>query len=403
MAYKYKAYTADKKIVQGTIEVASENMAEGALYRAGYEHIISLTEVAPGPTLESLIPTLFGVKSRDVIDLYNQLATLIESGISILMALRLLEGQTSKAALKKIIGGIIEEIQGGNSFSQALSRHPEVFTYTQCQAIKASEQSGNLELGLRQAAIYMEKQGATTQKIRRAMLYPAFVLLMAGGVSVLLVTIALPPLMDLFASLNAELPWMTKVLISVTSFFTQYNLYIIMALFALVMLTVGILRLPAGRRAMDTLMLRIPVIGGINIERSMQHFCQTAAMLLKAGLRLTQVMDTTIQINKNCIIRQSLSDVRDKLVQGEGLSQPMAENELFPSLLVEMVVVGEKTGAMDSTFATLADFYEKRVDRKIEALTSMIEPALTIVIGLVVIFIALSMIIPLYSVLRSIH
>ena len=131
MPYKYKAYTADKKVVQGTIEVTSESMAEGALYRAGYQHILSLTEVAPGPTLESLIPTLFGVKARDVIDFYNQLATLIESGISILMALRLLEGQTSKASLKKIVGGIIEEIQGGNSFSQALGQHPAVFNYTQ--------------------------------------------------------------------------------------------------------------------------------------------------------------------------------------------------------------------------------------------------------------------------------
>jgi type IV pilus assembly protein PilC len=147
----------------------------------------------------------------------------------------------------------------------------------------------------------------------------------------------------------------------------------------------------------------MPVIGSISIERSVQHFCQTAAMLLKAGLRLPHIMEITIQTNRNHIIRQALSSVRDRLVQGEGLSQPLSEIKLFPPLLVEMVIVGEKTGMMDSTLATLADFYEKKVDRRIDTLISMIEPALTVVIGVVVIFIALSMITPLYSILRSIH
>jgi type IV pilus assembly protein PilC len=150
-------------------------------------------------------------------------------------------------------------------------------------------------------------------------------------------------------------------------------------------------------------MLKIPVIGTIVTERSMQYFCQTTAMLLQAGLRLPMIMDIIILTNRNRIIRQALSHVRDSLVQGEGLSQPMAENELFPPLLVEMVVVGEKSGAMDTTLVTLADFYDKKVSRRIDILISMIEPVLTVIVGLVVIFIALSMITPLYSILRSMH
>jgi type IV pilus assembly protein PilC len=163
------------------------------------------------------------------------------------------------------------------------------------------------------------------------------------------------------------------------------------------------LRLPSVKLARDRLLLKIPLIGNINIERSMQQFCQTASMLLKAGLRLPQIMDIVMQTNRNQIIRQALSNVRGRLVQGEGLSQPMSENGLFPVLLVEMVVVGEKTGAMDSTLATLAGFYERKVDRRIDVLISMIEPLLTLIIGVVVIFIALSMITPLYSILRSMH
>ena len=226
---------------------------------------------------------------------------------------------------------------------------------------------------------------------------------MAVGVSVLLITVALPPLVNLFKSLGAQLPWMTRLLIRITDFFLQHKLYVLGGVVAIIMSIIGLLRLPSVKLARDRFMLKIPLIGTINIERSMQHFCQTTSMLLKAGLRLPQIMDIVIQTNRNQIIRQALSNVRDRLVQGEGLSQPMAENKLFPALLVEMVVVGEKTGAMDTTLATLADFYEHKVDRRIDVLISMIEPVLTVIIGLVVIFIALSMITPLYSILKSMH
>jgi len=239
--------------------------------------------------------------------------------------------------------------------------------------------------------------------MKRAMLYPAFVLLMAVGVSILLITVALPPLVALFTSLGAELPWMTRLLITITDSITNNMLYILGGLLIIIMSTFGWLRLPWAKQAMDRLMLKIPVIGAINIERNVQQFCQTTSMLLKAGLHLTQVMDTATQTTRNRIIRQALIDVRNKLVQGQGLSQPMAEITLFPRLLVEMVAVGEKTGAMDTTLATLADLYERRVDSRIDVLTSMIEPALTVIIGMVVVFLALSMITPLYSILRSMH
>lgn len=403
MSYKYTAYTTDKRVVQGTIEVTSESLAEGALYRAGYQHIISLKEVPHGLSLESQIPTLFGVKTQEVIEFSGQLATLIESGITIHNSLQLLEGQTTKKSLKKTIYGLIEEIQGGNSLSQALSNYPLVFSNTYCQVIKASEQAGNLEIGLRQAAGYMEKQSVANQKIKRAMLYPAFVMLMAAGISILLITVALPPLVALFNSLGAELPLLTTLLINITSFFLDRIYYVIAGILIIIMLIISLLKLPSVKLLKDSIILKMPIIGNISIERSVQNFCQTSAMLLKAGLRLPTIMEIAIQTNRNRVIRQALSNVRDRLVQGEGLSQPLGEIKMFPPLLVEMVIVGEKTGTMDNTLATLADFYEKKVDRRIDALISMIEPALTAVIGVVVIFIALSMITPLYSILKSMH
>jgi len=400
--YQFTAYTLDKKIVQGNIDATSENMAEEALYQAGYQRVLSLREIRPRLSLKALFPTLFGVKSQDVIDFSHQLATLIESGVTILTALELLKAQAPREAFRNIIGGLIDELQGGSSFSQALSKYPEVFSYTYCQVLKASEQAGNLEVGLRQVAGYMGKRAVTTSKVKRALAYPAMVLLMAIGVFVLLITVALPPLMGLFESLGAELPLATTLLIATADFFINYQFYLLWGAFILVTLVVVYTRLPAGKLTMDRLKLKMPLIGSIAIEHNVCHFCQITSMLLKAGLPLPQVMDIAIQTSGNRIIRQALGDVREKLLQGQGWSQPMAENELFPPLLVEMVAVGEKTGTMDSTLATLSDYYEERVEQRINTLVSMIEPVLTVAIGLVVAFIALSLITPLYSILRSI-
>ncbi len=403
MAYKYRVYTGDKRIVQGMIDVTSEGMAEEALYHQGYQRILSLEEARPKQGWQELIPSLFGIKTRDILDFSKQLASLIESGIPLLTALHLLEGLASKAALKEVIAGLAEELQAGNLLSQALGKYPQVFSDAHCQVIKASEQVGNLEVGLRQVASYIEKRSTTKQRITRALAYPAVVLLMAIGVAALLVTVALPPLVELFNSLGAELPWMTELLIAVASFVINYKLYLLGGLVTLVILIAGYVRSPAGKLTVDRLMLRVPVIGQLTIERNICQFCQSVSMMLQAGLRLPQVMDIVIQTVGNRIIRQALREVQEKLVQGQGLSQPMAGIDLFPKLLVEMVVVGEKTGNLDSNLATLGDFYEQRVDQRISTLIAMIEPVLTVVIGLTVVFIALSMITPLYSILRSMH
>jgi len=401
MAYQFKAYTLDKRVVQGTIDAASESTAEEALYRAGYQRILSLKQTRPGFSLEQLLPTLFRVKTQDVIDFSRQLATLIESGITILTALQLLAEQAFRAAFSKVIAGLVNELRGGSSLSQALSKYPQAFSYTYCQVVGASEQAGNLEVGLRQMAGYMEKQTATKKRIKSALTYPIVVLSMAIGVFVLLITVALPPLVGLFTSLGTELPWMTRLLIAISNFLTNYKFYLLGGVAIIIMSIIGYARLPAGKLTIDRLMLKLPLIAPITVQRNVCHFCRTASMLLKAGLLLPQAMNIVIQTVGNRIIRQALREVREKLIQGQGLSQPMATIDLFPRLLVEMISVGEKTGNLDSTLATLGDYYEQRVDQRVNSLVSMIEPTLTVGVGLVVAFIALSIITPLYSILGS--
>jgi len=399
--FEYTAYTADGKTVKGTIDGTSETMAEDALYQAGYQRILSLTEVRPQKSIRELMPSFFGIKGGDVVDFSRELATLIESGVNILNALQLLQEQNTNSAFKKVIADLINDLRGGSSFSVAISKYPQVFSRTYCQVMKASERSGSLEAGLRHIAEYIDKQAAARKKIQGALAYPILLGLMGIGVSVILLTVALPPLVEMFSTLNATLPLQTRILIGVSNFLTDYKIHILVGLVALAGLGIACLRFPEGKLAFDKFLLRMPVIGPIVLQRNMYHFCHTTAMLLKAGLHLPEIMDIVVPSIGNGVVHQALVELREKLVQGQGLSRPMAEIGLFPSLMVEMVAVGEKTGDLESMVANIADRYEYAVDQRIAGLVRMIEPAMTVLSGLLVGFIALSFIGPLYSIVGT--
>jgi type IV pilus assembly protein PilC len=403
MVYRYSAYTLDKRIVQGTIDAATEKLAEEALYRAGYFRVLKLREISRGLSLSRLMPGFFGVRAQDIIDFSRQLASLIEAGIPILTAMQLLGDQTPSAPLRKVIAGLVRDISEGSSLSQALAGYPQVFPNTYCQVMKAAELAGNFEVALKQVADHMEKEMTTTKKVKRALVYPAVVLLLAVGVFILLTTVALPPLVKLFTSLHAELPWTTKSLLVLGSFMIDYRIHLLAALAALLILLIAGMKTPAGKQAIDSLLLKAPLIGEIMIQRSMCHFCRTASMLLKAGLPMPQILNTVTQTVDNSPLSRALKEVRKKLVQGQGLSQPMSEIDVFPQLMVEMVVVGETTGTLDTSMNTMADLYERRVEQRVQTLISMIEPALMIIVGLVVAFVAVSMVTPLYSILKTMY
>ncbi|MCX7911685.1 MAG: type II secretion system F family protein [Dehalococcoidales bacterium] len=400
MTYRYQAYTSDKKIVKGVIEAASESLAEDALYRAGYERIISLEEVTR-PSFKGFLQP--GVPVRHIIDFSSQLATLLGSGIGLVTALDLLAEQITQKTLRKTVEDIARRIRGGSSFSDALSQHPALFNQTYCQVIRASEQTGRLDIGLKQAAGYLEKRLNMAQKIRRAMVYPSFVLITAVLVVILLLTVALPPLLNLFQSLNAPLPWTTRFLMAVAGFLLDNGLYLLLALAVIVLGAILLLRLPSVKLKWDAGVLKLPLIGNVITELNLQSFCQTTALLLQAGVRLPAILELVSSTGQNSTVCRVLGRVRERLIQGEGLSRPMAETGFFPPLMVEMVMIGEKSGTLDTTLGTLADYYAERVSRRIDTLITAIEPTLTIIVGLAVIFIALSMITPLYTILRAIR
>ena len=336
-----------------------------------------------------------------MIDFSRELATLIESGVNILNALQLLGEQNANSAFKKIITELISELRGGNSFSMAVSKYPQIFSQTYCQVMKASERSGNLETGLKHIAEFMDKQAAAKKKIKGAMAYPILLGVMGIGVSVILLTVALPPLVGLFSTLNATLPLQTRLLMGLSNFMSDYKLHLLLGLIAFAGLVFASLKFPEGKLVFDKLLLRTPFIGPIVLARNMYHFCYTTGLLLKAGLHLPEIMDIVVPSVGNRVVHKALMELREKLIQGQGLSQPMAEIGLFPSLMVEMVAVGEKTGDLEVMISNIANRYEHLVEDRINGLVKIIEPAMTVLSGLLVGFIALSFIGPLYSIVGS--
>lgn len=400
MIYKYVAYAPTGEQVVGSVDAASEEVAERTLWDWQYK-VVLLRPVRPRPRLDQLIPSLFGVKPREVITFSRQLATLVESGIALLPAIELLQDQ-SGGVLARVLGEMTRDIKNGSPFSTAIAQHPEVFPPLYGRLMEVGERTGNLEVVLRQVATHIEKEQALVKRVRGAMAYPAFIVVLAIVVVGILVTTALPPLLSLFDEFNAQLPLPTRVLLGVSGFAITYKIHMLVAAIAVAVAATWYLRQPAGRRQLDRVLARSPVIGPINVQANVSRFSRTIAMLLRAGLPLSNIMELVLQTTQNQTIREELAGVRDELLRGEGLAKPMAASKLFPSMLSQMIAVGEETGALDTNLETLADFYAQEVDDKVGALTSMIQPAMTLVIGLGVAFIALSIIMPMYSIMGNI-
>jgi len=401
MSYEYVAYSRDKRVVRGTLSVTSENVAEEALEEQGYR-VLSLKQVRPRLGLEERLPTFFGVKTRDVIAMSRQLATLVGAGIPLTMALRLLQEQVTSAALGRVIAELLRDLQGGSSFSEALAKHPRVFPPVYRQIVGWGQKAGDLDMALTRAVNYMARGRAAMEKAQQAMVYPVMVLCLAIAIVGLLLTVALPPLVGMFTGLGVNLPLPTRLLIALTGFVGHYKFYLLGTALALATLITIYLGRPAGRLMFDKLRLKVPIIRGITIQSNMALMSRTMSVLLKSGLSMPSIMDILCQSVPNRVISQALMQVREGLLQGRGLSQLMAANPVFPRLVVQMVVVAEQTSSLESSLTALADFYENEVEQKLNGLISLIEPAMTLFIGLVVAFIALSLIMPMYSILGAV-
>jgi type IV pilus assembly protein PilC len=396
MNYTYLGYTGDRQIVKGKISAADERAASDMLSNIGYR----VVSIKPASSFLSFSGGgLFQpkVKTAELVTFSRQLALLLESGVGIIQALELLQTQATDSALKKVLMSIIHDLRGGKSLSLALAQYPKVFSKLYCKMIGVGEQTGSLETVLRSLATYIERQTASMAKIKQAMMYPAVVFCLAIVVAIIMLTVLLPPLIKMFSSLGGTLPLPTRILLATMGFLQSYGLVLIIGLVAAGVLGFFYSRTPNGRYNRDMMMLRLPLIGRLNLVTELARICRSLSVLFRAGLPIPEVMALTIQATGNRVVARALSQVEHGMLRGQGMAKPMSMNHIFLPMMVEMTKVGEETGSLDESLILVAENFEIEADRRTQTLLGMIEPVMTIAMGLGVGFLALSVFMPIYS------
>ncbi len=402
MDYQYVAYTEDKKLVKGKLSATSEEAAINLLNYGGYQ-AVSLKPITPFLNMENLFSRFSRVKPREIVMFSRQFALLLESGTDIVSSLELMQSQVTNRKLQEVIGDVASDIRGGSSLSAALSKHPQAFPELYYRTIAAGEQAGNLEVVLRQMADYLERQSDVEKKIKNAMTYPIIVAIVAVIVAVIIVTKVLPAFVDLYSSFNVELPLTTRMLMGMSDWLIDYGLFLLLGILAVIIIIFVYFRTPVGKYQWHQLLLKLPVIGRINLLGELSRCCRTISLLFRVGLPLPEILAQAIHGTKNKIMRQNLTEVQQELIRGEGLSKPMGRRKVFMPLMVQMAGVGEETGNLDNTLATVAQTYEVEADDKINSAVALIQPVVTVAIGLVVGYIAVSMVQAMYSIYGKVN
>jgi len=395
MEFEYVGYNQERRIIKGKLTADTEKEAGDQLAESGCQ-VITLKA---NKSLLSNSPTIFRktVKPEEIIMFSRQLALLLESGVGIVQGLELLQKQSTNKDFTRILKSIVADLRAGSPLSASLDKHPEAFSKMFCKIIAVGEQTGQLEGVLRNLADYTEQATAAVRKIKQAMTYPVIVLVLAVIVSIITVTFVMPPIMNLFKSFGGELPIVTRILIGGMEFISANGLYLLLGILILVLVILIYTGTPNGAYQRDNLFLRLPVLGRLNLLNGLGRVCKSISLLFKSGLPLPDILTLTAESSGNRVIARALMDVEQDIIKGEALAVSMQRKPIFLPLMVEMTRVGEETGNLDNTLTIVADSFEIEAGDKLQTLLGMIEPAMTITIGLVVGFLALSIFIPLYS------
>lgn len=340
------------------------------------------------------------VRRRDLIATISQLAILVESGVTLTSALAATIEEEKNSKIRLVLKKVKQAVEGGQDFSTAISQFPQVFNPTFIALAKAGEKTGALGAMLRRAAAYLQAEHEIRAKIRSAMIYPTVMLIMAVGVTGFLLTFVLPRFVPVFEARHATLPRITVIMLGISSFFTKYGLACLGLVGIVFFLGLIARKSEKGRRWLDSVKLRLPLLGNITKRSSLARSIRTLGTLLASGIPVLEAMELAADIADNCVIREAWLTIRDGLIEGKRICDCMKHIDLFPKSLIQMVAAGEETGKLDLVLDKTAEFYEKELETTIKTATSLIEPAMIIVMGVVVGTIGLSLLLPIFSLSR---
>jgi type IV pilus assembly protein PilC len=395
----WEARTKQGETKKGEMEAADAEAVNARLRSLGY----TPAKVKKKPLEISLkIPGLGGVGQKDMVIFTRQFATMIDAGLPLVQCLDIIANQTPNPIFRDVLFKVKGRVEGGSTFADALREHPKVFDELYTQLVAAGETGGILDTILNRLGAYIEKNAKLRRKVTGAMVYPSIVILVAIGVTAVLLLYVTPVFEKMFKDFHSEMPGPTVVVINFAHWVQANVFYMVGGVIALIFIISTLYRNPQGRRFIDKWMLRFPIIGDVLRKVAVARFTRTLGTMISSGVPILDGLEVTAKTAGNRTIEEAIFYTRAKIAEGKTITQPLGETNVFPSMVVQMIGVGEATGAMDQMLNKIADFYDDEVDTAVASLTAMIEPILMVFLGGVVGGFLIAMYLPIFSIAGAI-
>jgi len=400
--FVYEAVDPSGRIVKNKVEADNEQVVLAKLREQQF-HVVSLNEAKGGLKVRMAGGKAQKIKLQTLVVFSRQFATMIDAGIPIIKCLDILEGQTKEDSMKAVISATRKDVKGGLSLTDAIAKHPNAFSKLYINMIRAAEIGGILDVILDRLAGFLEKEMEIRGKIKSAMMYPIIVLNFAGVMVLALFMFVLPRFKEIFLSMNVEMPVVTLALFATGDWLQSYWWVV------LIMGVAGFIgfkqydKTARGHYNIDKLKLRVPIFGDLSLKMSIARFCRTFGTLIASGVPMMRSLEIIGETSGNAVLAESIVNARTSIREGAKISHPLAASGLFPSMVTHMIDVGEETGRLSEMLCKVADFYDDEVDSLVKGLTSLIEPMLIVFMGVLVGFIAISVMSPIFKLVSSIH
>jgi type IV pilus assembly protein PilC len=404
-SYAYKVRDKHGKTLTGSIDAESTALVANKLRQMGYVPIAIDKKASGGMKKEFKIPGTSGgskIKVKEVSVFSRQFAVMINSGLTLLRSLQILAAQTDNKKLAAVIDSVRQDVESGSSLSQALARHPKQFNRLFVAMIRAGETGGVLDETLNQLAGTIEKQVELRGKIKSAMTYPAAVLGLVVMILTAMLVFIVPMFQGMYKTLGGTLPLPTKVLLLVSKIFVKWFPIIIIFDVAVIFALKKWVKTTKGRATWDALKLKIPVFGKLVHKTALARFSHTFAVLLRSGVPILEALEITSETVGNVVVARAIKDVQQGVKEGESIAKPLEGHAVFPPMIVQMMAVGEETGALDELLEKIAGFYDQEVEATVNALTSLLEPLLITVLGGAVGGMVISLYMPMFNIIKLI-
>lgn len=403
MLFSYQAIDQTGKTVEGTIDAVSQDVAIGSLQRRSLT-VVSIDEQGKGKGLAALgsISLFESVSNRDMVIVSRQIATLFEAQVSALRVFRLLAEQTEKPYLAKVLTEVADDLQAGNQISKALSKHPKVFSEFYVNMVRAGEESGKLDATFLFLADYLDRNYELMSKARNALIYPAFVILTFFSVMALMLTLVIPKVSAILIESGQEIPIYTKVVIAMSNALTDYGVFIFVLLILGGFVTARYVRTDAGARSFDKLKLSIPYIGLLYEKLYLSRISDNLNAMLSSGINTIRALEITAAVVGSRVYRDILEETIESVKSGNPISESFAKYPEMPSIMVQMMKVGEETGEVGNILEKLARFYRREVTNAVDTLVNLIEPVMIVALGLGVGVLLAAVLIPIYNISGSV-